>query len=80
MASAAGALPVDSNGENFAAHPQTPKSAMAFQSLGGEAVDKASSFARQYAQLKGGIRASEEAYVRVNMAHLGFKLEETTNA
>ena len=53
---------------------------MAFQALGGEAVDKATTFARQYAQLKGGIRASEAAYVRVNMAHLGFKLEETTNA
>tara|TARA_R110000744_G_scaffold101427_2_gene195491 strand:+ start:23 stop:1435 length:1413 start_codon:yes stop_codon:yes gene_type:complete len=80
MASTAGALPVDSNGENFSAHPTTPKSAMAFQALGGEAVDKATTFARQYAQLKGGIRASEAAYVRVNMAHLGFKLEETTNA
>lgn len=80
MASAAGYLPTDSSGENFAAHPKTPKSAMAFQSLGGEAVDKASQFARQYDQLKGGIRASEEAYVRVNMAHLGFKLEETSNA
>tara|TARA_R100000458_G_scaffold11201_1_gene8956 strand:+ start:997 stop:2397 length:1401 start_codon:yes stop_codon:yes gene_type:complete len=78
MANTAGMLPVDNNGEIFSAHPKTPKSAMAFQSLGSEAVDKASQFARQYAELKGGIRASEEAYVRVNMSHLGFNLEDAT--
>lgn len=77
MANMAGALPTNDNGDSFSAHPTTPKSAMAFQALGGEAVDKATTFARQYEQMKGRIRASEESYVRVNMKHVGFELDET---
>ena len=77
MASMAGTMPSSDNGESFSAHPTTPKSAMAFQALGGEAVDKATQFARQYDQMKGRMRASEESYVRVNMKHVGFELDET---
>jgi hypothetical protein len=78
MAATAGDLPVDDNGENFAAQPKTPKSAMAFQALGGEAVDKAATFAREYKAFNGSVRASEESYVRTNMKHLGYELEATT--
>lgn len=79
MALSAGALPDDDSGENFRAQPSTPKSAMAFQAQGGEAVDKAAVFSREYQQMKGsGIRASEDAYVRVNMKQVhGIELEET---
>lgn len=79
MARTAGEFPDDDSGENFSAQNKAPASAMKFQSLGGEAVDKATTFARQYSQLKG-IRASEEAYVRTNMKHLGYEVEETATA
>lgn len=79
MASMAGDLPPDADGKNFSSHPKTPKSAMAFQALGHEAVDKATQFARQYPQIKG-LRASEDSYVRTNMKALGFEIEETTTA
>ena len=80
MASMVGTLPSGDNGESFSSHPTTPKSAMAFQSLGGEAVDKATQFARQYEQMKGRIRASEESYVQVNMKHVGYELDTTPNS
>ena len=78
----AGDIPTDSSGAAFAAQPKTPKSAMAFQALGGEAVDKAAGFARQWHELKtkGNIKASEESYIRFNMRSLGFVLEETATA
>lgn len=79
MARTAGELPADNDGEHFSAQPQTPKSAMAFQELGGEAVDKATTFARQYQQMKG-IRASEASYVRINMRHIGYEIEEAVTA
>ena len=79
MAMTAGELPADRSGADFAAQPQTPKVAMAYQPLGGEAVDAAAQFSREY---QGGIgrnmRASEEAYVRVNMKRLGYNVEEAT--
>jgi len=76
MAKVAGNMPADNSGADFAAHPKTPKSAMAFQSLGGEAVDKAAGFAREHAQMKSQIRASEESYVKINMARAGFTIED----
>lgn len=79
MASMAGALPVNDDGENFAGQPKTPKSAMAYQALGGEAVEKAVAFAREYGQIPG-MRASEDSYVRTNMKHLGYELEASTNS
>ena len=79
MAQNAGDLPTDDSGANFAAQPKTPKSAMAFQALGGEAVDKAAQFAREY-QTMSGMRASEESYVRINMKNIGLEVEETATA
>lgn len=76
MARTAGELPGESDAAaRFSGQPKTPKEAMAFQKLGGEAVDKAAAFCREYDQLKG-MRASREAYVRVNMKRAGFVLEE----
>jgi len=80
MARTAGDLPADNGGEHFAAQPKTPKSAMAFQALGGEAVDKAAQFSRQYQQMKGRMRASEESYVTINMRNIGYTLDETATA
>ena len=66
-------------GARFSGQPQTPKEAMAYQALGGEAVDKAASFCREYDQLKkssASMKASREAYVRINMKRLKYELEE----
>lgn len=59
----------------FGAQPNTPKSAMPYADKGSDALEKAITFSRQYRQLKG-MRASEEAYVRVNMERAGYTLEE----
>lgn len=78
MARTVGDLPDGGDaGARFSGQPKTPKEAMAFQALGGEAVDKAAAFCREYDQLKkSGMKASREAYVRVNMKRLGYEPEE----
>lgn len=79
MAKTAGDFPAGDSGATFAAQPKTPKSAMAFQALGGEAVDAAAMFSKEYQSGIGKtMRASEESYVRVNMKRAGYELEETT--
>ena len=76
MARTIGDLPEGGDaGARFAGQPKTPKEAMAFQKHGGEAVDKAAAFCREYDQLKG-MRASRESYVKINMKRIGFDLEE----
>ena len=80
MARMAGEIPDDDSGENFAVHPKTPKSAMAFRSHGGEAVDNAAGYVREYRQMKG-MRASEEAYVATQMKHYhNLEVEEAATA
>ncbi len=81
MARSVGELPSDNSGANFAGQPKMPKAAMAYQNHGGEAVDQAAHFSREYQSGIGrNMRASEEAYVRINMKRLGFDIEETATA
>lgn len=78
MAKSAGTLPPGVNPENFSAQPNTPAAAMAYQPLGGEAVDLAASFCREYDSGVGAtMRASKESYVQVNMRRLGHELPVT---
>ena len=80
LARTAAPMPAGSDAHvNFNGQPQVPASAMLFSNLGSEALEHAARFAREYGQLRG-IRASEESYVKTNMAHLGFKLENTPTA
>lgn len=80
MARTVGDLPDTGDvGARFSGQPKTPKEAMAFQACGSEAVDKAAAFCREYDQLKkssSGMRASREAYVKINMKRLGFEPQE----
>jgi hypothetical protein len=76
MARTVGDLPADSSGANFAAQPNTPAVAMEYQSLGAAAVEAASGFAREYEQMGSRMRASVDAYVRINMRQLGYEVEK----